>query len=423
MHWIRKGALLLVLGCVAAASGCAPDAPERPDLILITVDRLAAERLACFGGPSGAGASLCELGEEGTLFAWATTPTLSEASAAASALTGLEPREHGLDQRGLSFLAERHESVAERLLQAGYSTAAFVASPRLNRSRRLDQGFSHYVDPPPTAEEATTPASVARSIAIQRWIEEARPPYFVWIHAQSSSGLDALAGLLDRIGHVGRAPERRPGVLLVALSGEPGSALPGRGREGIGLRSHRIPLIWRPPSSAGPRAATAPTPSVAWRLASVLDVAATLRSAARIPPRDGEPEEAPGRDLSVLAHPRETIASRTGEAAASGERFLLLESLPGSGEVAIASGPHLYVRPASPLDGSGRAVPTSELPSLGPRFLTITPPGAREDGPSRMARLDPGPWRRDVLSASSPVPRLEFHLARKLAATRADERE
>jgi hypothetical protein len=32
-------------------------------------------------------------------------------------------------------------------------------------------------------------------------------------------------------------------------------------------------------------------------------------------------------------------------------------------------------------------------------------------------------WRRDVLSASSPVPRLEFHLARKLAAPRAAERE
>jgi hypothetical protein len=323
MHWIRTGALvpaprilaalLLALGSFAAM-GCAPDAPERPDLILVTIDRLAADRLACFGGPAGAGFSLCQLADGGTLFAWATTPTLDEATAAASALTGLEPRAHGLDDRGLSFLADRHETIAESLARAGYTTAAFVASGRLNRSRRLDQGFGHYADPPPPARGGLSATRATEPDAIERWIEEARPPYFVWIHTQAGAGLGELDRLLERLAHLLREAERRPGVLLVALAGERdgerSATVSKHGAEGIGLRSHRIPLIWRAPSSTGARGGE-PAPRVVWRLASVLDVPATLRAAARVPPLprlEAEREGPLGRDLTTLLRPREAIA-------------------------------------------------------------------------------------------------------------------
>jgi arylsulfatase A-like enzyme len=431
MHWTRTGvpfpaprilaALLLALGSFAAM-GCAPDTPARPDLILITIDRLAADRLACFGGPAGAGSRLCELADGGTLFAWATTPALAEAPAAASALTGLEPRAHGLDDRGLSFLADRHETIAESLARAGYTTAAFVASERLNRSRRLDQGFAHYADPPPPARVPRSAIRVTEPDAIERWIEETRRPYFVWIHTQAGAGLGELDRLIDRLAHRLRDAERRPGVLLVALAGERdgerSAADSNQQREGIELRSHRIPLIWRAPSSTGAGGGE-PAPRVIWRLASVLDVPATLRAAASVPPRprlEGERRGPLGRDLTTLLRPQEAIAGeQRADGGADDERFLLLRERLDSGEVGIASGPHLYVRPASPRDGSGRPMPTSELPSLGARFVTIAPPTetARETG--RIARLEPRPWRRDVLSTSSPVPRLEFHLARKLA--------
>ncbi len=60
-----------------ALLGCQADQPTRPDLILITIDTLSTERLACFGGEKEAGRSLCALGNEGTLFAWAATPSSS----------------------------------------------------------------------------------------------------------------------------------------------------------------------------------------------------------------------------------------------------------------------------------------------------------------------------------------------------------
>jgi len=425
--------LLAPLAClvVIASLGCADDPPGRPDLVLVTVDRLAADRLACFGGPRDAGPGLCELAQNGTLFSWATTPALGEAMAAASALTGLAPAAHEVDDRGLSFLSDGHETIAESLARAGYATAAFVASPRLNRSRRLDQGFEHYADRAPfqgttlptggTAGSAvaSTAASVALASSVQSWIEGAEPPYFVWIHARSEWGLAELDRLVDRLAGSLESDEDGPGVLLVALAGEADPAARGAepgfdpGDSEIDFRAHRIPLLWRPPGSERARASL-PHPSVSAQLASLLDVAATLRAAALLP--EQPPTQAsPGLDLASLIEPRTGPKDQPAEYE---ERFLLLRSAlgrgTGIGEVGLASGPHLYVRRSSPLDGSGRPVPTSQLHTLSPRFATVEPvdPSGAND---RLAEIAPITWRTDVLSAQSPVPRLEFHLARLLA--------
>ena len=116
-------------------------------------------------------------------------------------------------------------------------------------------------------------------------------------------------------------------------------------------------------------------------------------------------------DLASLIEPP---AEPNGQPAEHEERFLLLRSASGSGEVGLASGPHLYVRQSSPLDGTGRPVPTSQLHSLSPRYATVEPidPSGASD---RLAGIAPIAWREDVLSAQSPVPRLEFHLAQLLA--------
>jgi hypothetical protein len=93
------------------------------------------------------------------------------------------------------------------------------------------------------------------------------------------------------------------------------------------------------------------------------------------------------------------------------DRFLLLRGTSERGEVGLASGPHLYVRRHDDLDGTGRPVPSSALAAHQPRFLTLAAGGGHA---ATSAELAPMPWREDVLSADSPVPRLEFHLARRL---------
>jgi hypothetical protein len=149
-----------------------------------------------------------------------------------------------------------------------------------------------------------------------------------------------------------------------------------------------------------------------------MDIRPTLRAAAHLPSsgastKDGDrsPNVSwlnPGLDLSTDLHPPQK-ANTTSE-----ERFLLLEASEAGGDVGLASQNHLYTRNASPLDGTGRPVQTSSLIPLAARFATLPKQDPQGDSKPDSAGLEPGPWRSDVLAAESPVPRLEFHLARQL---------
>ncbi|MCA9502707.1 MAG: sulfatase-like hydrolase/transferase [Myxococcales bacterium] len=442
----RAGRLLLLLALVAAA--CGEESPEQPDLVLITVDRLAADRLDCFGGPRDEGASICALGEGGVYFAWAASPGTGEASTAATVLTGLAPREHGLRDAGLDFLADAHETLAESLARAGYATAAFVASPRLNRIRRLDQGFEHFDDRLAFADAGDSrradregSTSVELSARVRDWLDEAPSPWFVWIHADREDGPGELDRLVSRLASVLDADARRaPGVLFVALRGEaPGADGASAGDVALGSpsidwRSHRVPIVWRPPGARVPEARAA----VSRRLASLPDVAVTLRAVARAPLpaafdatgaersalTRSEPDVS-GRDAATV--PEADVAARSaspgldlralvGSSAleapggSEAERTVLLETPERTGPVGLASERHLYTRRQSPDDGWGRPLPPASLRALDARYATLpTRPTVVAD-----AALSPGPWQRDLLDASSPVPRLERALARAL---------
>ncbi len=360
--------------------GCGGEGLPRPDLVLITVGALRADQLACLGGPPDAGRSLCRLARGGTLFSWTLAPGRGPASSAASLLTGLPPALHGVDDRGLSFLPDAIETLPERLKRGGYATAAFVASPVLGRSRRLDQGFERYEDRVDTDVDLPT--------RVQRWAARAERPFFVWVHLPAGAGLSETDRLVARLDGLLESESGAPGVLFAALRGADVR------KPGIGLASHRVALIWRPPEPLRP---TAPRP-VSDDLASLLDVSATLVASARLPGNDTA--GSPATDLSGLRPPDPEA-----------ERFLLLEDAAPGGEVGIAAGRDLYVRLPSPLDGTGRPVPTEELDRYAPRFLTR--PAGLPAG-SAPATTPKGPWRDDALAADSPVPRLEFHLARLL---------
>lgn len=402
-HWIGSAALLLMLAC-----GGEP--PTRPDLVLITIDALAADRLPCFGGDAEVGEAVCGLARGGTLFAWTATPGRGAASAAATVLTGLPARRHGLRDDGYSFLSERHETIAERLSAAGYHAAAFVAQPALNRTRRLDQGFEHWLD---AAEGPGTGPGEHLSDRVQDWLERTPAPRFLWIHADRSEGpaaLDRLVARLARRLDPGRGDG--PGLLFLALRGE--AEAPGR----LGWRSHRVPLIWRPPP-----ATNAPPPAVSQRLATLADIPATLAAAAGL--RDGGvsgPVPAGGgsggRDLSDLARSGSVEAGTSEDG--SEPRLVLLESADPTGEVGLATPTHLYARRPGPEDGSGRALPVSRLVEHGARFAALPLRDPLRDPAPRSGALQPGPWRTDVLSPESPVPRLEFHLAKRLARAGAE---
>jgi hypothetical protein len=381
---------------------------------------MAADRLACFGGAADQGYSICALAEGGTLFSWAASPGRGEASDVASILTGLPESEHGVGHAGQEFLLDALTTVAEDLRDGGYATAAFVTSPRVNVSRRLDQGFDLYDDR--LASPSRSRASAAEDLPqrIADWIEVAPAPWFIWVHANRDAGLIELERLLSRLSQTLDSGQNAPGILFTSLRGEREAENLGLERTGqrITWRTHRVPLIWRPPLDDEDR-----PPRVSRRLASLLDVAPTLRAAARVSGRvssveapeaqtaKAEAAQSIGRDLGRLAR---IPTARTNDP----ERFVLLRVPDPEGEVGLASRNHLYTRRSSPLDGSGRPVPMASLAALKARFASIPMNESTSGSTARTARLDIGLWRTDILDTDSPAPRLEFHLARGRARSR-----
>ncbi|MEE9606727.1 MAG: sulfatase, partial [Myxococcota bacterium] len=322
-RWLR----LAAAAAGAALAGCS-SGPERVNLLLVTVDTLRADRLACYGGPPDVGTAICALADRGVRFAWAFSAAPSTAPAVASLLTSTYPKDHGVTQSALTFLHNDAITLTEILRAAGYTTAAFVSNPVLDRHRNLGQGFQVY-DQRMTRRERNRKRYEEREAqtttdAALAWAQvAAQPPWFLWVHFQDPHGPyeppgappaydDAEERRLSVLGnHSGRggipAYQALPGLatpgayerrylaeiryldphlkrlvdgldalgepVAVLLTSDHGEAFGeddyyfAHGHS-VGLDQIRVPLIWR---SAGPARARVETAPV-----SLLDVAPTL---------------------------------------------------------------------------------------------------------------------------------------------------
>jgi arylsulfatase A-like enzyme len=155
---------LLALACALAACGADEPAPAdgraippprarlpardplaRPNVVLVTIDTLRADRCSAYGYPRPTTPHLEALSREGARFEVAYAPTPSTLPSHAALFTSLHPAELGVRKNGHPLPAEA-DTLAERLQRAGYRTAAFVSSFVLSRPFRLDQGFESYDD-------------------------------------------------------------------------------------------------------------------------------------------------------------------------------------------------------------------------------------------------------------------------------------
>lgn len=140
--FVLGGALLaLVSGCGRPARG------ER--LVLITIDTWRADSLEADleNGP-GAGSNMpatLAFARRGARFTQAYSATSTTQPSHASLLTGLHPWQHGVTRNG-EVLGEERTTLAERLAEHGYQTAAVVASFPLGRRFGFAQGFERFRD-------------------------------------------------------------------------------------------------------------------------------------------------------------------------------------------------------------------------------------------------------------------------------------
>lgn len=306
--------LPLILGgsCNPASESLAPAerAPgdERPNIILITVDSLRADRLSYAGNARPTSPALDRFYEAGVSFESAYSQAGWTLPSVSTILSGRYPSEHGATRFGRS-IKEGLPLLAMLLKAEGYATEAIVSHVALQPRFGLARGFDAYDQSlleegkhhkATTAEELTRRALKA--------ISKLQEPYCLWLHyfdphfayighpewaefgEQNLDRYDSEIAYTDK--HVGRflagldasGAGARSVVLFSADHGEEFGEHAGKWHDSLYEEVARIPLVLRAPGLA-PRKSSI--------LAEQIDFLPTLLNLAGV----SAPAGLPGRDL------------------------------------------------------------------------------------------------------------------------------
>lgn len=165
----------------AGACGTPDPPPDRPHLLVITVDTLRADLVGCSGEASGHTPHIDALAARGTLFCRALCPMGTTLPSHSTMFTGLYPHAHDVRWNG-DALQPGYTTLAEVLQQRGYRTGAFVAFKSLALTSGLEQGFD-VVAKAWTQKRAIRPGSQVNEEALT-WLdrEAGDRPTFTWVH-------------------------------------------------------------------------------------------------------------------------------------------------------------------------------------------------------------------------------------------------
>jgi arylsulfatase A-like enzyme len=131
-----------------------PGDDTRPDVVLVCIDTLRADRLGAYERSPSITPEMDRIASEGVVFRRALAAAPWTVPSVASMLTGLPAVRHGAGMplgSGLTFLRSpldaEHTTLAERFAAAGYRTAAVVANGFLGPQMGMTQGFEEFDNP------------------------------------------------------------------------------------------------------------------------------------------------------------------------------------------------------------------------------------------------------------------------------------
>jgi arylsulfatase A-like enzyme/tetratricopeptide (TPR) repeat protein len=169
---------------ILAAAAVSP-----PNLLLVTIDTLRADRLRCYGYAAAETPAADRLAREGVLLEDATVQAPQTRPSHASILTGRYPYEHGIRDNFSPPLAADRPTLATVLRARGYDTAAFIGGFPLSAASGLNRGFKLYDDDLSGSGHAADPGTLAERRAgvvvdrAVRWLARPRTqPFFAWVH-------------------------------------------------------------------------------------------------------------------------------------------------------------------------------------------------------------------------------------------------
>lgn len=160
-----------------------------PNILILLVDSLRADRLHDYGYFRNTNPFLSEFGKKGVRFTRAYSHSSQTKLSVASLFTGLIPPLHNVRHAATPSKENKNEilsdvlsndlvTLAEVLHKEGYSTAAYITNPHLRSFLGFSQGFEEYQYFPFSKFDAEEINEQAVS-----WLErQTMRPYFLYIH-------------------------------------------------------------------------------------------------------------------------------------------------------------------------------------------------------------------------------------------------
>ena len=165
-----------------------PAALDGHNLLFITIDTLRADRLGAYGSSAGLTPNLDARARDGIVFDDVLAHVPLTLPSHASIFTGKYPTGHGVHDNGTFRLEDGQRTLASRLRDAGYDTAAFVGAFVLDARFGLNQGFDHYDDYYGEKRSFLSFVELERRAedvvaAAEPWLTQGRDrPWFAWLH-------------------------------------------------------------------------------------------------------------------------------------------------------------------------------------------------------------------------------------------------
>ncbi|MDP3937077.1 MAG: sulfatase-like hydrolase/transferase, partial [Deltaproteobacteria bacterium] len=185
--------LIMAFLSMLSLTGCGERPAPRPNVILITVDTLRADRLGCYGNSLGLTPSIDALARRSARFAAAYASAPSTFPSVVSLLTGNHPESSGA-VNNYGFLPPDVPTIAGHLRGMGWRTAAVVSNYVLSERAGLGAGFDRYDATFPQTEavwknpERIAAETRSAALALVDSFDRGSSPLFLWVHFQDPHG-------------------------------------------------------------------------------------------------------------------------------------------------------------------------------------------------------------------------------------------
>jgi arylsulfatase len=173
----------ILIGLLACTVACGPDTPSGPNVLVITIDTVRADRIGAYGHTlRDITPHIDALADESVLFENAFASSSFTPPTHASIFTGLHPSEHGMMHwnKPLGDVP----TAAALFRDAGWNTLAVSPLPTLFKLG-LDRGFENTISPPVRREDdrfILADADALSAAALPLLTAEDGRPFFAWIH-------------------------------------------------------------------------------------------------------------------------------------------------------------------------------------------------------------------------------------------------